>query len=547
MRDVPGPDIPAAKRAGLPVDLARLAVDGDSWLSPEERYALKTYGVCAQEQDHVFMVRVRIPGGVLPTDHARALARLGRSYGRDWVHLTTRQNVELHWVEDRRVPALLDELARVGLSTRSACGHTLRNVMCSEDAGVGLDEPFDCLPDAKAVSDAIVARSTALNCELPSRLNFAFGGSPRCRHDALVNDGGFVSVVVDGEPGYELWAGGSLGKSPSLAVELAPFVPRSDVLPAAEALIDVFVAHGDFDHPAKARLKFLVARLGEDGFRAAWRDAFEQARHRPHPVPPPVELVGEDERADILRCVPPGGWSAGVRPQRRAGLAGVTVDVPMGDLHGVDFEVLSDLADRWCGGLLTLSRDQNVVLRDVPTDAVATVRAALADLRLFPLGEGHVGSVRACTGSAVCALGITTAPDAGMALVESPALGRNSALRVHVSGCPNSCAQHQIGDIGLAGSKVRVGGQTRDGYQLYLGADLDLRRLGEVVGRVAAEDVRPAVEAVVGAWEAQRHSSETLAQTVHRIGADAFAAHLEAVMDERWASGPEPVPTAVPT
>jgi sulfite reductase beta subunit-like hemoprotein len=538
---MPGPDIPAAKRAGLRVDLERLAVDGDGWLSPEERYALKTHGVCAQEQDHVFMVRVRIPGGVLPADQARALARLGRRYGRDWVHLTTRQNVELHWVEDRRVPGLLDELARVGLSTRSACGHTLRNVMCSEEAGVGLDEPFDCLPDAKAVSDAIVARSAVLNCELPSRLNFAFGGSPRCRHDALVNDGGFVSLLVDGEPGYQLWAGGSLGKAPSLAIELAPFISRADVLPAAEALVDVFVAHGDFEHPVKARLKFLVASMGEDPFRAAWRAAFEVARRRPRPALPPVDLVDEDERAAIMRSVPPGGWSAGVRPQRRAGFASVTVDVPMGDLHGVDLEILADLADRWCDGHLTLSRDQNVVLRNVPTAAVATVRSELGGLRLFPVGEGHVGSVRACTGSAVCALGITTAPDAGMVLVESPALGRNSALRVHVSGCPNSCAQHQIGDIGLAGSKVRVGGETRNGYQLYLGADLDHHRLGEVVGRVAAEDVQPAVEAVVGAWESQRHGTETLAQTVHRVGADAFAAHLEAVMDERWATGPEPV------
>jgi sulfite reductase beta subunit-like hemoprotein len=118
---------------------------------------------------------------------------------------------------------------------------------------------------------------------------------------------------------------------------------------------------------------------------------------------------------------------------------------------------------------------------------------------------------------------------------------------VHVSGCPNSCAQHQIGDIGLAGSKVRVGGQTVDGYQLYLGADLDQRRIGEVVGRVSAHDVRPAVDAVVGAWEAQRHSGETLGQTVHRVGADAFAAHVEAVMDERWASGPEPDVVAVAT
>ena len=148
------PNIPAAKRAGLPVDIDRLATEGDGWLSPEERYALKTYGVCAQLQPEVFMVRVRVPGGVAPTAQVRGLARIAARYAEDWLHLSTRQNVELHWVRDRMVPDVLDALARHGLSTRSACGHTVRNVMCSEDAGVGLDEPFDCFPDARLISDA---------------------------------------------------------------------------------------------------------------------------------------------------------------------------------------------------------------------------------------------------------------------------------------------------------------------------------------------------------------------------------------------------------
>ena len=534
------PDIPGAKRSGLSVDLERLAAEGDSWLTPEDRYALKTYGVCAQEQDHVFMIRVRVPGGVLPTEQARGLARLARPYSHDWLHLTTRQNVELHWVQDRKVPEVLEKVSRLGLTNRSACGHTMRNVMSSEEAGVSLDEPFDCLPDARAVSDAILARSATLNCQLPSRVNLAFGGSPRCRHDALLNDGGFVSVVQDGEPGYELWGGGSLGKAPHLAVKLADFVPRADALAAAEALIDVFVAHGDFENPAKGRLKYAVERLGTDGFRAAWDEAFAEARARPHPAPPPVAVLGEADRVAILKVVPPRGWSAGVRPQREVGRAYVTVDVPMGDLAGADFDLLSDLADRHCDGALNLSRDQNVVLRNVPVGDVVRIRDVLAERGLYLLGEAHVASVRACTGSAVCALGITTAPEAGVSLLESPALGRNSSLRVHVSGCPNSCAQHQAGDIGLAGSKVKLGGQARDGYHVYLGADLDAHRVGEVVGRVAAEDVPHAVEAVVGTWESLRHGHETLGQTVNRIGHEAFAAHVEATMQERWATGPEP-------
>lgn len=539
VRLMAGVDIPGAKRAGLPVDLARLAAEGDSWLAPEERYALKTHGVCAQLQDHVFMVRVRVPGGVLLAAQARALARLARRKGGDWLHCTTRQNMELHWVQDREIPAVLDAVERAGLTTRSACGHTLRNVICSEDAGLGLDEPFDCFPDARAVSDAIVARSAALNCVLPSRVNLSFGGSARCRHDARLNDGGFVSVVRDGEAGYELWGGGSLGRSPFLAVRLTEFVPRRDVLAAAEALIDVFVAYGDLDDPLKGRMKFVVQQLGADRFRGAWQAAFAEACARPHAVPPPVEVLGPADREAILAVVPPGGWSMGVRPQRAPGRVLLTVDAPMGDLYAADFELLADVTERYADGGLQLSRDQNVVLRNVPVEAVTTIRNDLADRNLFLLGESHVPTVRACTGSAVCALGITTAPDAGASLLESPALGRNATLRVHVSGCPNSCAQHQAGDIGLAGSKVRVGGETRPGYQVFLGADVEAGRIGEVVGRVGAEDVTAAVDAVVGLWESVREPRETLSDTVTRVGLDAVTAHLEAVMRERWASGPE--------
>lgn len=542
---VAAPDIPSAKAAGLPVDLDRLAEEGDGWLTPEDRYALKTWGVCTQLQDHVFMVRIRIPGGVLPTAQARAIARLAARHGSDWVHLTTRQNVELHWVEDRVVRDLLADLERAGLSTRSACGHTLRNVMCSEDAGVALDEPFDCFPDAMAASQAIVARSAELNRVLPSRINMAFGGSPRCREDALVNDAAFVSEVVDGVPGYRLFAGGSLGKAPSLAIELCPFVPRTDALAAALALAEVFVAHGDLERPARGRMKFCIEAMGEAAFRAAWEGAFALERGKGHPAPAPVALLEPGDRAAAIRRRPAGGWSAGVRPQREPGLASVTIALPLGDTNRSELELIADLADRHADGFLVLGRDQDVVLRNVRVDEVAAVRAAVAARGLAFLGESADAAVRACTGSSVCALGIAPAPDDGRRLLATPGLRRNSSLRVHVSGCPNSCAQHQAGDIGLAGTKVRMGGATRLGYHLFLGADLSRGRVGEVVGRMAADDAPAVIDAVIGTWEAHRHGSESLSATVARLGIDAFAATLEAVLEDRWATGPEPTETAV--
>ncbi len=536
------PDIPSAKRAGLPVDLARLTAEGDGWLTPEDRYALKTHGVCTQLQDGVFMIRIRIPGGVALTQQLRGLARVGARYAEDWLHLTTRQNIELHWVAATDVERVLTEVGRYGLSTRSACGHTLRNVMCSEDAGVGLDEPFDCLPDARLISDTIVARSAELNVVLPSRLNVALGGAPRCRDDALLNDIGLVSTVEDGVAGYEVWAGGSLGKSPSLAILLAPFVRRTEVLAAVDALVEVFVARGRFEEPAKARMKYLVDDLGPDAFRAAWQAAFATAADRP---PAPVAEVGvldEADRAAILAESPPGGWSVGVRPQRTPGLASVTVDLPLGDTCASELDLCCDLADRWSDAHLTLTRDQNLTFRNVPLAGVAAIRAALAERGVSLLGEGDTAQIRACTGAAVCALGITDSPGAGRRLADNAALRRSSALRVFVSGCPNSCAQHQIGDIGLAGSKVRVNGVTTDGYQVFLGADLAAHQVGVVVGRVAERDLDAAITAIVGTWEALRHHGEPLGATVRRLGVHAVSAQLEAALDDRWAPGPEPDP-----
>jgi len=534
------PNIPAAKRAGLRVDLDRLVSEGDGWLTPEDRYALKTHGICPQRHDGRFMVRVRVPGGTLPTWQARALATIASTHAEDWLHLTTRQAVELHWVADHDLTTVLARLADTQLSTRSACGHTLRNVMCSEDAGVGLDEPFDCFADARSVAAAILERSAELNVRLPSRINMAFGGSPRCREDALVNDAAFVSVVVDGQPGYELWAGGSLGKAPALAIALAGFVPREHALAAAEALTEVFIAHGDIDNPAKGRMKHAVEAIGPDAFRSAWDQAYAAALGRPRPDVPEVEVLDDAALADVLARTPRGGWSVGVRPHRTPGLAAVTIDLPLGDTNRSEVELFCDLADRYGDGFLTLTRDQNVSFRNVAVTDVEAIRAAIAVRGLSLLGEGGTAQLRACVGSTVCAIGITDAPDAGRLLTGSAALARNSALRVHVSGCPNSCAQHQIGDIGLAGSKVRLDGRTVDGYQVFLGADLERGLVGEVVGRVATPDLPAAVDAIVGAWEAVRHPGEPLGRCARRVGLDALSAQIASALAERWAPGPEP-------
>ena len=539
------PDVPAIKRAGLPVDLDRLAREGDEWLSPEERYALKTHGVCAQSQPGVFMIRVRTSDGELDSDTARELAGLADRLSGGWLHLTTRQQAELHHVPARQVPATIDAVADLGLTTRSACGHTVRGIMSCAHADVSLDEPFDCTPDATALAAHVAARGPDIDPYMPQRLNVAFGGCPACREHAKLNDIGFASVRRGDEPGYQVWLGGSLGKSmPTLAFCAFDFVARSDVIAMFEAVRFVFTSLAKFDKPNKARLKFLARELGRERLIEQVATALETAR-ADYPMTPAPVASSEPDHAAALAHQPPGGWRSGVRPAREPGYAVATVNVPLGDVDGDDVRTLADLADAVADGRLRLTRNQNVSLF-LPVDAVPGLEARLEGLGLSLAGADQARDVRACTGGPVCSLAITPAQKVAHQLLSTPALRRNAQLRVHVSGCQNACAQQQIADLGFSGSKITIHGEGVLGYQVWVGGDLTTDRVGTVIGRVAESDVVAITEALVGAWEALCAPSESMADTVERVGTEALRGHLRAVFSGRWEPGPEPEEPELP-
>jgi sulfite reductase beta subunit-like hemoprotein len=414
--------------------------------------------------------------------------------------------------------------------------------MSCPDAGVGLEEPFDCSPDARAVQDLILARTPKLNTQLPSRMNIHFGGCAACREHAKLNEAGFVSVIRDGVLGYELWVGGSLGKSaPMLSFKAIDFLPREDVLPAIDALFDVYIEHGNFEQPAKARMKFLISSIGEEAFTSLFLGAFDKARAQqswpePQPVTPPLSSA----LAEILARSPDGGWSSGVRPQRIPGWAMVTVNVPIGELYADDARTLAAIAADFGDGNLHFTRNQNAMVRWVSVGNVPAVRERLASVGLSLQGADQALDVRVCTAGPVCSLAITAAASLGPPLLDHAALARNSGLRVSVSGCPNACAQHQIADIGLSGGRVTITGVSMLGYQIWLGADVRKGRIGEVVGRVAEADVPAIIDAIVGAWEALRFAGETLSEAVDRVGVEGFQTMIAAVFEGRWAPGPEP-------
>ena len=527
-RDAPG-DVVASKRAGLPLDPAALA---DGGLGALERYSLKTLGVCSQASDGHFLVRARTRG-TLGTEAARTLAGLARRHSDGRVHLTTRQQVELHDVPAREVTEVRERLRAAGLDPTSTCGHTVRGVTTCPDAGVSAEEPFDCTSDAARLTDSLLALGPDLDARLPQRLTIGMGGCGECRDQAKVSDIGLVSVLDEGRPGYELWVGGGLGRSaPTLASRIVGFVPRERLLPAVHAVLEVFLAHGAFDTPNRARLKFLVARLGRARFTALVAEAERTTRRRPWPTPEPLPrpAVGPG------RGVPDGGWGTDVRPQAAAGLASVTVTVPLGELAADALDALAAASEADGDGVLRPTREQNVVVRDVPVARVGALRDALGAHGLVVGAEHPARDVRSCVGAPVCALAITATHDLARTLWDLPALRRNSGLRVSVSGCPASCTRHQAADLGLAGNLVPLHGRRVPGYRVHLGGDLRHDRLGRVLGRVAADHVPAVVEAVVGVWEDQRVGGESLAGTADRVGVGVFVDALRGLPAMTWAA-----------
>jgi sulfite reductase beta subunit-like hemoprotein len=536
------PNIPRAKRAGLDLDLATLCAAGPGALEPDDHYRLKTYGVCAQRQTDLFMMRMRVAGGRLDAQQITTVADVAHRYADGRVHLTTRQNLELHSVELANAAKAYTELDAVGLAGRSACGHTIRNVMACSESTTSVEEPFDVVPDALRLSRLLIARSSELNVSLPSRINIVLGGCSICGQDALTNDIGLVAQVQDGVPGYQLWAGGSLGSAPRLSFLLRPFLPRAQVWPAVWTIVEWFCREGDVEQIARGRLKFLIEQRGEAAFRQAFNKRFLQLLDDHQPPLEPVEIFEAVELEHCLALAPPSGWSAGVRPERRPGLATITVRVPLGDLAADHLEALGMLAP---DGMLFLSRDQNVVLRSVPVDQVPDVLDRLARIGLWPNDGLRGADIRACPGLTFCSLALTGSQDIAtsveVALARRPDLSRH--VLIAVSGCSNSCVKHQAADIGLVGTKFRLDGRTEIGYQVLLGADLSRGAVGEAVLKVRENEVTATVIAALETWASMRRPSEPIATTFRRIGLDRVGTSIA----RRLRPCPDRLVTADPT
>lgn len=502
------------------------------------------YGLYHQLDHTSHMQRIKVPGGLMTAEQLEALADVTDRWGRGVAHITTRQDLQIHWVPVGEIMEMYDRLLAVGITTRGACADTVRNVTGCPYAGVSPHEPFDVMPYALAIHEYFLFNP--LNLTLPRKFKIAVEGCPEDCAQVPINDIGYYAKEQGGRQGFSVWAGGGLGAQPYLAVPIADFVPAEDVLVWSEAIVRVQHRHAERKNRKRARMKYVVKRLGVDRFRALVEEqvaAVEAERgddlraelremlgeyRLPEPGAPPPEAAPTRPGFDRWR-------QTNVRPQRQRDRWCVDIRVPLGDVTGAELRALARLARTHGNGTVRATNDQNLVLPFVATAALPDLHAALVDLGLGDPDAHAITDVVSCPGMDYCSLAITrsmgVAERVRLALMEDPATGNGFAaalgtFSVKISGCPNSCGQHHVGNIGLTGHTVaEADGTQRPYYSILAGGSVGEHagRVGVRVGRFPEEETPAAIAALARLYAAERRAGEAFPDFAARVGRDRLA------------------------
>lgn len=537
-------DIEKVKREGLQVDLEKFAREGYKSIPKDDHYRLKMHGICAQRHEGFFMMRMRVSGGRLNPEQMEKVADLAARCASGYVHLSTRQNIELHSVKIENVPEILRELSSVGITTRSACGHTFRNIIASPCAGSCPHELIDTRPWVEAIARLVVNKADYFNHRLPKRLNVSLCGCTSCENHALVNDLGLSAVKnSQGETGFSLHVGGSMGVTPRLGWLLEGFLPLQDAIPALKAVTHLYILHGDRSSPAKGRLKFLVEAWGVDKFREEFQKVLPEMRKADKDLPqglvPEPWPEFDPPGGSVLHSIPEG-----LEPQRQKGFYRVPLFVSLGEVHHSHFRQLGQWARTGCQGRVLITKEQNLEMQWVPGTRVKELWDMAEKMGLLSFGVKSILDIQSCPGTSFCALAITSSQGAAESLLQylrdKRALSDTDLkpLRVHISGCPNSCTQHQGADIGFSGGMVKVGEDQRFAYQLYLGGRLGIdAQLAALAKRAIADEmVVPVTDALFTVFKRDKEPSESFRGYLKRVTVPEVVKALDALLIERGLS-----------
>jgi sulfite reductase (ferredoxin) len=458
-----------------------------------------------------FMVRIRIPNGLLTSAQTRTIADLAEHHARGVADLTVRQNIQLHWVAIESIPQILESLWNVGLTTMGACGDVARNITGCPLAGLDAQEFFDASPLALEINRQLGGASDFYN--LPRKFKISVTGCRSWCNYPEINDIGFTPAIrkraAGSEAGFSVRVGGGLSADPHLAVRLNAFVQWNQVAAVARGIAEVF-READVLRQSRerARLKFLFLQHGwtPESFLAALQDriGFTLDPAEPEEVP-----------ADVQRD------HVGIHPQKQPGFSYIGANVLSGRITPEQLRVAADLSDRYADGHIRNTIMQNIVVVNVPNQHAARVAGELNGAGLPVQAAAFSRGTIACTGSEFCKLALTETKGFARWLAEeldTRVPGFQEQIRLHVTGCPNSCGQHWIADIGLEGKKIKIDGKMVDAYYFCVGGSVgEFASIARPVGyRCASTDVPDAIERLLGEFNEDRAPGENLRQFLSR-------------------------------
>ena len=422
-------------------------------------------GVYGQRQQGVQMIRIKLPYGKVSSHQLRRISEVSDEYSRGRLHITTRQDIQIHYVDLDRTPELWAELERDNVTLREACGNTVRNVTASETAGFDINEPFDVSPYADALFKFFLRNPICQ--EMGRKFKVSFSSSDEDTGLSYIHDLGFIAKIENNIRGFKVMIGGGLGSQPRHADELYGFLPTDQIIPLMEGVLRVFDRHGERKSRSKARMKFLLKSIGLEAFKElieTEQRAIEYqsvpVNHENYPIAVPTNI--ETPKAEIKDQQTFKLWkSTNLIPQKQAGYKAIGIKVLLGDFYTDKARALADLVDTYAAGELRLTLRQNILVPFVREDLIPVFYTELEKLGFTESGYNKAVDITACPGTDTCNLGISSSTGIARELetvikTEYPEYLNNKDLVIKISGCMNACGQHNMANIGFQGMSIKT-------------------------------------------------------------------------------------------
>ena len=480
------------------IDLEKkIALFRDGKIDDERFRSLRlARGVYGQRQEGVQMIRIKLPFGKVTSQQLQRICKVSDEYSTGRLHITTRQDIQIHYVSLDRTPQLWAELEKDDVTLREACGNTVRNITASETAGIDSDEPFDVSPYAHAMFQFFLRNPVCQ--EMGRKFKIAFSSSDKDTALSYLHDLGFIPKIVNGERGFKVMLGGGLGSQPQHAELLSEFIPVNQIIPTTEGVLRIFDRYGERAKRLKARMKFLIKDLGKDEFLRLVEEEKKALSYKtveidtnafdveiPTPLLEVPKVTVEDTNAFEA-------WKkANVIPQKQAGYVAIGIKVHLGDFYTDKARALADLIKNYAANELRFSLRQNIIIRHVKQENLPFFYQELAKLDFVTIGYDSIADITACPGTDTCNLGIASSTGIAAELervleTEYPQYANNKEIAIKISGCMNACGQHNMAEIGFQGMSINSGKLVAPALQVLLGGG----NLGNGQGRFSDKVIK---------------------------------------------------------